>query len=58
MTNKYKRYVDMALRANNVQLCESILNIAIATVEAVQQKGGKLDLKDIVKIEGNKDKLL
>jgi len=53
MTEKYKKYVDIGLRVNNVSLHKDVLDIVIATIELIQTKGGKATIKDtsIIKVK-------
>jgi hypothetical protein len=51
MTEKYKQYVEIALRANNIALDKELLSRVIATVELIQTKGGKATLKDTIKLK-------
>jgi hypothetical protein len=50
MTNKYIGYVEIALRCNSIALDKELLSKVIATIELIQNKGGKATLRDTAKL--------
>lgn len=53
MTKEYKQYVDIALRAQNIDIPRKVINQIIDTVELIQVKGGKATIKDTCKLSAN-----
>jgi hypothetical protein len=50
MTKEYKNYVDIALRAQMINIDTNTVNQIIETVELIQKKGGKATIKDTCKL--------
>ena len=53
MTKEYKKYVEIALRAQNISIPKKLISQVVATVELIQVKGGKATLKDTCKLSAN-----
>ena len=47
-------YVDIALRIRNIQLHPELLKKVLETVDLVDRKKGKANIRDIIKLETKK----
>lgn len=49
-----KKYVDICLRINNIQLHSEILDLVIKSVDLVDKKKGNSNISDALKLKNDK----